>query len=94
LSELTLPSDSRLTVDGVFRICRFARSISYVRKYCLFRGVAGDPDQIGEDFLSLSFTNKLSLQRIPVPDVRIQRSCPWTFPATLGQRQEGLTAVT
>jgi len=57
----------------------------------LFRGVAGDPDQIGEDFLSLSFTNKLSLQRIPVPDVRIQRSCPWTFPATLGQRQEGLT---
>ena len=40
----------------------------------LFRGVAGDPDQIGEDFLTLSFTNKLSLQRIPIPDTRIQRS--------------------
>lgn len=56
----------------------------------LFQGIAGDPDQIGEDFLTLSFTNKLSLQRIPVPDARIQRSCPWTFPSTLAQRTEAL----
>jgi hypothetical protein len=56
----------------------------------LFRGVAGDPDQIGEDFLTLSFANKLSLQRIPVPDVRVQRSCPWNFPADSDQRQEAL----
>src|SRR5882762_23616 len=54
----------------------------------LFRGVAGDPDEIGEDFLNLSFTNKLSLQRIPVPEVRIQRSCPWSFPADSDHRQE------
>src|SRR5690349_20186875 len=32
----------------------------------LFRGIASDPDQITEDSLRLSFTNKLSLQRIPV----------------------------
>jgi hypothetical protein len=57
----------------------------------LFQGIAGDPDQIGEDFLTLSFTNKLSLQRIPVPDTRIQRSCPWTFPSTPAQRQEALS---
>jgi hypothetical protein len=54
----------------------------------LFRGVAGDPDEIVEDFLNLSFTNKLSLQRIPIPGIRIQRSCPWSFPATLEQRNE------
>jgi putative tail protein len=54
----------------------------------LFRGIAGDPDEIGEDFLNLSFTNKLSLQRVPVPDVRIQRSCPWNFPARAEQRLE------
>src|SRR6478752_5964637 len=54
----------------------------------LFRGIAGDPDEIGEDFLNLSFTNKLSLQRVPVPDVRIQRSCPWNFPTTVEQRLE------
>ena len=56
----------------------------------LFQGIAGDPDQIGEDFLTVSFNNKLSLQRIPVPDARIQRSCPWTFPSNLTQRQEAL----
>ncbi len=54
----------------------------------LFRGIAGDPDEIGEDFLNVSFTNKLSLSRVPIPDVRIQRSCPWNFPATAEQRLE------
>jgi hypothetical protein len=54
----------------------------------LFRGIAGDPDEITEDTLSLSFTNKLSLTRIPVPEVRIQRSCPWNFPSTPEQRAE------
>ncbi|MDQ2841576.1 MAG: hypothetical protein M3Y72_11175 [Acidobacteriota bacterium] len=54
----------------------------------LFRGVAGDPDLITEDALTLTFANKLSLQRIPVPDVRIQRSCPWNFPSTSSQRTE------
>ncbi|MFL6463646.1 MAG: phage tail protein, partial [Bryobacteraceae bacterium] len=54
----------------------------------LFRGIAGDPDEITEDSFTLSFLNKLSLQRIPLPDVRIQRSCPWSFPSTSDQRQE------
>ena len=54
----------------------------------LFRGIAGDPDEITEDSLTLTFTNKLSLQRIPLPEVRIQRSCPWSFPADLSQRTE------
>jgi Putative phage tail protein len=52
----------------------------------LFRGIAGDPDEITEDSLTLTFTNKLSLQRIPLPEIRIQRSCPWSFPADLSQR--------
>ncbi|MBV9268303.1 MAG: hypothetical protein JO061_19195 [Acidobacteriaceae bacterium] len=56
----------------------------------LFKGVAGDPDEITEEWLQLTFTNKLSLQRIPVPDVRVQRSCPWSFPATPDQRQEAV----
>jgi hypothetical protein len=54
----------------------------------LFRGIAGDPQEITEETLTLNFTNKLSLQRVAIPDVRIQRTCPWNFPATLAQRQE------
>ncbi len=56
----------------------------------LFRGVAGDPDLITEEALTVSFTNKLGLQRIPVPDVRVQRTCPWNFPTTQDQRAEAL----
>jgi hypothetical protein len=56
----------------------------------LFRGVAGDPQEITEETLTLNFTNKLSLQRVAIPDVRIQRTCPWNFPATLAQRQEAV----
>lgn len=54
----------------------------------LFSGIAGDPDEIAEDSLTLSFTNKLSLQRIPLPEVRIQRFCPWNFPSSVSQRTE------
>ncbi len=54
----------------------------------LFRGIAGDPDEITESVFVLSFVNKLSLQRIPVPDVRIQRSCAWNFPSTNQQRTQ------
>lgn len=54
----------------------------------LFRGIAGDPDLITEDALTLSFSNKLSLQRLPIPEVRIQRSCPWNFPTSVSQRAE------
>lgn len=56
----------------------------------LFKGTAGDPDEIREDSLTLSFLNKLGLQRIPLPDVRIQRTCPWTFPNSEAQRQEAV----
>jgi hypothetical protein len=56
----------------------------------LFQGIAGDPDEITEENLTLSFVNKLSLQRVPTPEVRVQRSCPWAFPASLAQRQEAL----
>ena len=52
----------------------------------LFRGVAGDPDHISEDSLKITFTNKLSLQRVAIPEVRIQRQCPWSFPTTTEQR--------
>ena len=59
----------------------------------LFSGIAGDPEEIAEDSLTLIFTNKLSLQRVPLPDVRIQRSCPWNFPATQAQRTEAANSA-
>ncbi len=56
----------------------------------LFRGVANPPDEITESTFRLSFMNRLSLQRMLLPEVRIQRRCPWNFPATPEQRSEAV----
>lgn len=77
---------SQLTV--YFAFADLVRQIISTESTVLFRGTAADPDEIAEDSLTLTFTNKLSLQRIPLPDVRIQRSCPWNFPGNSAQRTE------
>jgi hypothetical protein len=56
----------------------------------LFRGVAGAPDEITESTFRITFTNRLNLQRVSLPNVRIQRRCPWLFPSTAAQRTEAL----
>jgi hypothetical protein len=56
----------------------------------LFRGLCNPPDEIAESQVRLSFVSRLSLQRTLLPEVRIQRLCPWVFPSTSGQRTEGV----
>jgi hypothetical protein len=56
----------------------------------VFRGVADAPDEITEAALRVTFSNRLSLQRIVLPEVSIGRRCPWLFPATAAQRGEAL----
>lgn len=77
---------SRLTVH--FAFADLPSGSITTESTVLFRGVAGDPDLITEDALTLSFSNKLGLQRIPLPEVRIQHTCPWNFPANVDQRAE------
>ena len=79
---------SQLTV--YFAFANLSTGTITTESSVLFRGVAGDPDEISDEILSLTFTNKLTLQRIPLPEVRIQRSCPWNFPATRDQRAEAV----
>jgi hypothetical protein len=55
-----------------------------------FRGIANSPDQSTESSLRLSFTNRLNLQRVYLPEMSIQKRCPWTFPATAAQRLEAV----
>lgn len=56
----------------------------------VFRGIANPPEQSTESTLRLSFTNRLNLQRVYLPEVRIQKLCPWNFPTTAAQRQEAV----
>src|ERR1700733_13602920 len=60
----------------------------------LFRGIANPPDQSTESTLRLSFTNTLNLQRVFLPEVSIQKLCPWNFPSTAAQRQEAVSGGT
>jgi hypothetical protein len=56
----------------------------------IFRGIANAAEETTEATLRITFTNRLNLQRIVLPEVRIQRRCPWVFPSTAGQRAEAL----
>lgn len=60
----------------------------------VFRGIANPPDQSTESTLRLSFTNRLNLQRVFLPEVQIQKLCPWNFPSTAAQRQEAVSGGT
>ncbi|MGP0076018.1 MAG: phage tail protein [Bryobacteraceae bacterium] len=60
----------------------------------VFRGIANPPDQSTESTLRLSFTNRLNLQRVYLPEVYIQKLCPWKFPSTAAQRQEAVNGGT
>lgn len=54
----------------------------------VFRGVANAAEEITEKTVRVSVTNRMNLQRLLLPEVRIQRRCPWKFPTTAAQRQE------
>jgi hypothetical protein len=56
----------------------------------LFQGICNSPDEIRQATLRLTATNRMSLQRVWLPQVRIQRRCPWRFPATASERAEAV----
>jgi hypothetical protein len=56
----------------------------------VFKGLANPVEEITEEALRVSFVSRMSLQRTMMPQVRIQRRCPWAFPSTPEQRRESL----
>jgi hypothetical protein len=56
----------------------------------VFQGICNPPDQIKEATFRLTAANRMNLQRLLLPEVRIQRRCPWNFPATSEQRAEAV----
>ena len=62
--------------------------LSVTESTVLFPGIANPPEEIREATFRLSAINRMSMHRVLLPQVRIQRRCPWDFPATTGQRTE------
>lgn len=79
---------SRLTARFVFFDLKAGAASS--ESVTLFKGVANAPEEITEAAMRLSFQNRLSAHRVQIPQVRIQRRCPWAFPATAEQREEAV----
>lgn len=55
----------------------------------VFSGIANPAEELTEREARLSFLNRLSLQRLQVPQLRIQARCPWRFPETRSEREQG-----
>ncbi|HTX39692.1 MAG TPA: phage tail protein [Bryobacteraceae bacterium] len=56
----------------------------------IFQGICNPPDEIRQATFRITATNVMNLQRLLMPEVRIQRMCPWDFPATEAQRVEAI----
>uniref|UniRef100_Q01Z30 Tip attachment protein J domain-containing protein n=1 Tax=Solibacter usitatus (strain Ellin6076) TaxID=234267 RepID=Q01Z30_SOLUE len=79
---------SRLTAGLVFYDLR--NDAVLTERSILFQGICNPPDEILEATLRLSATNRMNLQRLLLPQVRIQRRCPWEFPCNADQRSEAV----
>jgi len=80
---------SRMTVRFVFFDLKNGEAASESK--VVFRGVTNAPEEITEASCRLTAMSSLSLQRVWLPEVRVQRRCPWKFPATAEQREEAIT---
>jgi hypothetical protein len=56
----------------------------------IFQGICNPPDDIREGTFQITASNRMNLQRLLLPQVRIQRRCPWEFPAEQSQRVEAI----
>lgn len=83
---------ARLTVAFVFYDLRNGQAATDAA--VIFQGICNPPDEIREATLRLTASNRMNLQRLLLPQVRIQRRCPWEFPATAAERTEAIDGGT
>jgi len=57
----------------------------------VFQGQLNPPEEITEGELRLTAVNRMSMQRVLFPPVRIQRRCPWSFPSNAAERQDAVS---
>jgi hypothetical protein len=83
---------AQLTVSFLFYDLRNA--VPLTATAVVFQGICNPPDQIKEATFRLTATNRMNLQRLLLPEVRIQSRCPWQFPTTPAQQAEAVSGGT
>src|ERR1039457_6261414 len=79
---------ARLTAGLVFYDLR--NGVPLTDRSVIFQGICNPPDEILEGTFRITATNRMNLQRLLMPQVRIQRRCPWEFPSGDPQRAEAV----
>ncbi len=83
---------AQLTVSFLFYDLR--NNVPLTATTVVFQGICNPPDQIKEATFRLTATNRMNLQRLLLPEVRIQSRCPWQFPSTPAQQAEAVSGGT
>jgi hypothetical protein len=79
---------SSLTVNVVF--VDLVANTATTDAVTVFRGIMNPPEMITENTFRLSAMNRISMQRTVLPNVRVERMCPWRFPVNEAQRIEAV----
>ncbi len=79
---------AQLTVSFLFYDLR--NNLALTDTAVVFQGICNPPDQIKEATFRITATNRMNLQRLLLPEVRVQRRCPWQFPSTPAQQAEAV----
>jgi hypothetical protein len=60
----------------------------------VFAGVGDAPEELTTSVGRISFISRFSLQRVALPQTRIQERCPWSFPRNAAERTEAISGGT
>jgi Putative phage tail protein len=78
-------------VTVTFLFFKLKDGVPETESMILFKGIANPPDEIRESTFRLTAVNRMSMQRVLLPPVRVERRCPWEFPSNQDQRTEAVT---
>ncbi len=81
------------TITVKFAFCDLSQGGNTTPAMFLFRGATASLEQTSQTRATLSFGNRLDLQRILLPTERIQKRCGWSFPATADEREEAMSGL-
>ena len=80
-------------ITATFLFYDLVQDLAASEKMVVFQGLLNPPDEILEATIRLSAINRMSMQRVLFPPVRIQRRCPWSFPRNVQERLEAVAGA-
>lgn len=57
----------------------------------VFSGIGDAPEELTTSSARMNFISRFSLQRLALPQTRIQETCPWSFPRNTSERAEAVS---